>query len=80
MRLCTRLYGEVNSVKNTTISIWRLLAIEKTTCFCLYQPSSGLTTFLLKEFYIICRNVMLRSYHHSTCFCLAKLVGCLFGQ
>jgi hypothetical protein len=26
MRLCTRLYGEVNSVKNTTISIWLNMA------------------------------------------------------
>jgi len=30
-----------------------------------------LTTFLLKEFYIIClyRVVMLRSQHHFMCFC-----------
>jgi len=39
------------------------------------SPYSGylqvLTTFLLKEFYIICLNrmVMLRSHHHFTCFC-----------
>jgi len=41
-----------------------------------------LTIFLLKEFYIICLNrvVMLRSHHHFTCFCYAKLVGCLLGQ
>jgi len=36
-----------------------------------------LTTFLLKEFYIICLNrvVMLRSHHHFTCFCKAKFGG-----
>ena len=29
-----------------------------------------LTTFLLKEFYIICLNRMvMRSHHHFTCFC-----------
>ena len=30
-----------------------------------------LTTFLLKELYIICLNrvVKLRSHHHFTCFC-----------
>jgi len=41
-----------------------------------------LRTFLLKEFYIISLNrvVMLRSHHHFTCFCKAKLVGCLLGQ
>ena len=35
-----------------------------------------LTTFLLKEFYIICLNrvVMLRS-HNFTCFCYAKFGG-----
>jgi len=76
--------------------LWCLLSMEKTTCFGLYRPSSGLdnflakrilynmpkprgdveisaysshfqvlTTFLLKEFCIICLNrvVMLRSQH-----------------
>ena len=35
----------------------------KTTCFTLYQPSSGFHNFLAKEFYIICLNhvAMLRS-------------------
>jgi len=36
-----------------------------------------LTTFLLKEFYIICihRVVMLRSHHHFACFFKLILVG-----
>ena len=70
----TELYGEVNSVQNTTINIrlndgvyckWKKLHVS---------AYSGhlqiLTTFLLKEFYIICLNrvVMLRSHHHFTCF------------
>jgi len=40
-----------------------------------------LTTFLLKEFYVICLNrvVMLRSHHHFTCYVKINLVGCLLG-
>jgi len=39
------------------------------------------TTFLLKEFYIICLNrvVMLRSHHDFTCFCYAKFGGMSVG-
>jgi len=57
---------------------WWCLLAKKTTCFGLYRPSSGSDNFLLKEFYIICLNrvVMLRSHHHSACYCWAKLVGC----
>ena len=40
-----------------------------------------LTTFLLKEFYIICLNrvVMLKS-HHFTCFCYGKFGGMSIGS
>jgi len=40
-----------------------------------------LTTFLLKEFYIICLNrvVMLRSHHHFTCFVYADFGGMSIG-
>ena len=36
-----------------------------------------LTTFFLKEFYIICLNrvVMLRYHHRFTCFCQATFGG-----
>ena len=49
-----KLYGEVNSIKNTTINIWLndgvyLLAMEKTTCFGLQRPSSGFDNFLAKR-------------------------------
>ena len=41
-----------------------------------------LTTFLLKEFYIICLNrvVMLRYHHDFTGFCYAKFGGMSLGQ
>jgi len=68
------LYGEVNLVKNTTINIWLnycLLAMEKLHVSTYSGHLQVLTTSLLKEFYIMCRNcvVMLRSHHHFTCFC-----------
>jgi len=42
-------------------------------CFGLQRPSSGLTTFLLKEFHIICLNrvVIHRPNIHPTKFTLA---------
>jgi len=58
---------------------WCLLAMEELLHVSAYSGHlQVLTTFLLKEFYIICVNrvVMLRSHHHFTCFCYAKLVGC----
>jgi len=69
------LYGEVNSVKNTTINTWLndgvYLRMEKIHVSAYSGHLQVLTTFLLKEFYIICLNrvVMLRSHHHFTCFC-----------
>ena len=41
-----------------------------------------LTTFLLKEFYIICLNrvVILRSHHHFTCFVKLKFGGMSVGS
>jgi len=41
-----------------------------------------LTTFLLKEFYIICLNcvAMSRSHHHLCVFVMLSLVGCLLHQ
>ena len=43
----------------------------KTTCFDPYGHIQVLTTFLLKDFYIIRLNhvVMLRSHHNFMCFC-----------
>ena len=56
-------YGEVNSVKNTTIKKLHVSAYS--------GRLQVLTTFLLKEFYIISLNrvVMLRSHHHFTFTC-----------
>ena len=41
-----------------------------------------LTTFLLKEFYVICLNrvVMLRFHHHFTCFVKQKFGGMSVGS
>jgi len=69
------MYGEVNSVKNTTINIWLndgvLLAMEKLHVSAYSDYLQVLATFLLKDFYIICvsRVVMLRSRRHFACFC-----------
>ena len=67
------LYGEVNSVKNITINIWLNVISngEKLHVLDYSGHLQVLTTFLLKEFYIICLNrmVMLRSHHHFACFC-----------
>jgi len=56
---------------------WCLLAMEKLHVSAYNGHLQVLTTFLLKEFYIMCLNrvVMLRSHHHFTCFCLAKFHG-----
>jgi len=45
---------------------WCLLAMEKLNVSAYSGHLQVLTTFLLKEFYIICLNrvVMLRSHHH----------------
>ena len=44
--LClNKLYGEVDSIKNTTINIWWFISNVKTTCFGLYRPSWGLGIF-----------------------------------
>jgi len=50
---------------------WCLLAMEKLHVSAYSGHLQVLTTFLLKEFYVICLNhvVMLRSHHHFTCFC-----------
>jgi len=50
---------------------WCLWAIEKLHVSACSGHLQVLTTFLLKEFYIICLNsvVMLRSHHHFTVFC-----------
>jgi len=49
---------------------WWLLAIEKLHVSVYGGHLQVLTTFLLKEFYIICLNrvVMLKTHHHFTCF------------
>ena len=85
-RCVFKLYGEVSSVKNTTINIWLndgvLLAMEKLHVSAYSGHHQVLTTFLLKEFYIICLNrvVMLRSHHHFTCVCYAKFGGMSTGS
>jgi len=52
-RCVFKLYGEVNSVKNTTMNIWLNDGVywqwEKTTCFGLQWPSSGFDNFLAKR-------------------------------
>jgi len=50
---------------------WCLLAMEILHVSAYCGHLHVLTTFLLKEFYIICLNrvVMLRSVHYFTCFC-----------
>jgi len=59
------------------VTLWYLLAMEKLHVSVYSGHLQVLTTFLLKEFYIICLNrvVMLRSNHHFTCFREAKLGG-----
>ena len=45
-------YGEVNSVKNTTINVWLNDGVYwqwKTTSFGLQRPSSGFDNFLAKR-------------------------------
>jgi hypothetical protein len=46
-------YGEVDSVKNTTINIWPNDGVywqwKKTTCFGFQRPSSGFDNFLAKR-------------------------------
>jgi len=53
---------------------WFLLAMEKLHVSVYSGHIQVLTTFSLKEFYIICLNrvVMLRSHNHFACFCWAK--------
>ena len=51
-RCVFKLYGQVNSVKNTAINIWLndgAYQQKKTTCFGLQQPSSGFDNFLAKR-------------------------------
>ena len=58
------------------------LAMEKLHVSAYSGHIQVLTTFLLKEFYIICLNgmVILSSHHHFTCFVKLNFEGCLLGQ
>jgi len=74
-RCVFKLYGEVNSDKNTTINIWLNDGVYWQWKKLHVSAYSGhiqvLTTFLLKELYIVCLNsvVMLRYHHQFTCIC-----------
>ena len=76
----------LSSVKNTTINIWINDGVywqwKKLHVSNYNGHLQVLTTFLLKEFYIICLNrvVMLRSDHHLCAFVTLNLVGCQLGQ
>ena len=65
-----KLYGEVNSSKNTAMNIWLNDGVYWQWKKLHVSAYSGhlqvLTTFLLKDFYITCldRVVMFRSHHH----------------
>jgi len=73
--VCFKLYGEVNSVKNTTVNTWLNDGVyyqwKKLHVSAYNRHLQVVITFFLKEFYILCLSLMLRcwDYRHFMCFC-----------